>query len=62
MVEIKELKLKEIRSYMMSTWEHEIETCEKIERSLEELLKLFEGQTIKEEEKIFIKNTLQTVE
>lgn len=32
--EIKELKYKEIRSLMIIDWEHHIDNCEKIERSL----------------------------
>lgn len=39
--EIKELKFKEIRSLMVIDWENEIDTCEKIERSMEELVKIF---------------------
>lgn len=62
MEEIKELKLKEIRSHMIINWENDIETCEKIERSLEELLKIMQSLQIKEEEKVFMKNTLQTIE
>ena len=38
--EIKEIKFKELRSMMALNWENEIETCEKVERGVEEILKL----------------------
>ena len=37
-VEIKDIKLKEIRSLMIINWEKDIELCEKIENSLNEFL------------------------
>ena len=38
---IKELKFKEIRSLMIIDWENQIDNCEKIERSLQELMKIY---------------------
>jgi hypothetical protein len=39
---VKEVKFKELRSLQFAIgWETEIETCEKVERSMEELIKLY---------------------
>lgn len=57
--EIKELKLKEMRSLMIINWEHEIETCEKIERSIDELIAI---SPLSSEEKAFASNTIKAIE
>ena len=62
--EIKDLKFKEIRSLMIIDWEHQIDNCEKIERSLQELMKIYSdnGKEPNEDEKQYIQNTIAPIE
>eukprot|EP00347_Sterkiella_histriomuscorum_P015302 403357539 len=59
---VKDLKLKEIRALMNINWENNIEQCEKVERSLDEFLKMKASGVITNEEKVFARNTVQTIE
>jgi tetratricopeptide (TPR) repeat protein len=59
---IKEYKLKEIRALMCIGWENEIDTCEKLENALNQLIAIYEGKPLPEEEKVFIKNTIISIE
>jgi hypothetical protein len=55
--EIKECKLKEIRSLQKINWQVEIQTCETLERALIELVKIFEQSSASSEERAFVKTT-----
>lgn len=60
--EVKELKLKEIRALMAIGWENEIDTCEKIERSLGEIMIIYKEVERSEAERVFASNTIKAVE
>jgi hypothetical protein len=50
---LKDCKYREVRSLMVIGWENQIETCEKVERSIQELVKMHSeaGIGMTEEEK-----------
>lgn len=61
--EIKEAKMKEISCLQKINWSVDIETCEKIEKSMKELVdEIFSKVPADTEEKQFVRNTIKTIE
>ena len=63
-LDIKEYKLKEIRSLMHINWQVELKQCELIERAIIELHQMFESGSCEAsgEERAFIKTTAIAIE
>ena len=60
--EVKECKLKEIRSLQIVDWQVRIEECEEMERALLDLVKLFEQAPATDEERAFVKTNAVAIE
>lgn len=59
------MKFKELRALQFTIgWENEIETCEKVERCIEELMKIYVDalREVQEDERIYVNNTITAVE
>jgi len=52
--EVKAIKIKELNCMMKIKWENDIEICENVERTLGDLVTIFESSPASEEEKIFV--------
>ena len=60
--EILDIKLKECRSLMTGIWDKEIDSCEKLEKSIASLIKLVGKKNPSQELKWFVSNQVKVIE